>query len=309
MCDARIMDRTVRAVLEGDDAAPGRIAATDVARLVLNLQVALMRAAHAVLRRPKRTVTGRYQGFIEQATKLSFVRVEEGSFAGVMSLPDVTAEGLLDMGLEGRDLGHRAWEHLLHALEAPDGNDVDPALAEAVVKLADGVGLGARTRRIRLESVNADSRIVHSAVIDESTRQRMRVATALPAPQQDVVHGQLVEADFEHRTARLSRPAGETVKVQFTDEHADDIYAVLREQGTFVGHVSYNKKTGQVSRVQVQQVIPASEQLRLFGDFHQHRTVAELAIEQGIDRPQQLGSLRSESLDDDELAEFAECAE
>ena len=190
------MDRTVRAVLEGDDAAPGRIAAVDVAHLVLKLQIALMRAAHVVLRRPKRTTTGRYQAFIEQATRLRFINVEEGSFAGVLSLPDMTADGLPDIGLTGQDLGYRAWQRLLDVLQAPEGSDIDPLLADAVVNLADGVGLGARTSRIRLESVGADSQIARSVIIDESTRERMRTATALPSPQQDVVHGQLVEADL-----------------------------------------------------------------------------------------------------------------
>jgi hypothetical protein len=56
-------------------------------------------------------------------------------------------------------------------------------------------------------------------------------------------------------------------------------------------------------------VVPASQQLQLFGDFHQHRTVAELAAEQGISAPQQLSSLSSETVDPEELAAFIGCAD
>lgn len=309
MCDARTMDRTVRAVLEGDDAAPGRIAAVDVARLVLDVQIALMRAAHAVLRRPKRAATGRYQAFIEQATRLTFVRIEEGSFAGVMLLPDVTSNDNLDIGLDVHDLGFLAWQRLLDSLQSPSEEDIDPWLADAIVKLADDVNLGGRTRRIRLESIGSGHQPSRSAIIDEPMRRRMKEASAQPPPQQDALHGQLVEADFENHTARLRRPTGEAVKVEFADDYADEILAVLRQPGTFIGEVIYSRTTGQVTRVHLRQVVSASEQLQLFGEFHQHWTVAELATEQGVSGPQRLDSLRSEAVDPEELAAFVECAE
>jgi hypothetical protein len=309
VCDARPMDRTVRAVLEGDDAAPGRIAAVDVARLVLDVQIALMRAAHVVLRRPKRATAGRYQALIEQATRLSFVRIEEGSFAGVMSLPDVGTGGDSDIGLEVQDLGYLAWQRLLDVVREPSEADIDPWLADAIVKLADGVNLGGRTRRIRLESVGVDGQLSQSVIIDEPTRRRMKEVSAQSAPQHDAVHGRLVEADFELHTARLRLPTGEKVKVEFADDYSDEILAVLRESGTFVGEVVYSRTTGQVTRVHLRQVILASEQLQLFGEFHQHRTVAELATEQGVSGPQRLDSLRSETVDPEELVAFIGCAE
>lgn len=297
-------------MLEGDEASPGRIQATDVAKLLLGIQAALRRAAHVVLGRPRLATTGRYEAAIEEATRLRVVRVEEGSFAGVLALPDVErgADELdIDVGLH--DLGYRAFHRLLDVLENPS-TDVDQGLARAIAQLAEDVNLGGRTRRIRLEAMTSDDHSSRIAIIDEMTRSTMQAAANQPEPRPDVLYGRLVEADFERNQARLRQPTGEAVVVTFDDDLADDIQAALREPNTFVGDVTYNKQTGHASQVALRRVVGPGEQLVLPGlQFYRHRTVAELAAEQGLGEPQDLDSIRASIVDDDELAAFVAAAE
>jgi CRISPR/Cas system endoribonuclease Cas6 (RAMP superfamily) len=74
--------RIVRAQLDGMDAEPGRVAAADVARIILGLERAIARAAYLVLERARRGVTGRHSLAIESAARLRFVGVDRGSFVG-----------------------------------------------------------------------------------------------------------------------------------------------------------------------------------------------------------------------------------
>jgi hypothetical protein len=307
VCHDRRVDRFIRAVLEGDDAAPGRIAAADVARLLLGMQSVLRRAAHVVLGRPRPTLTGRYGKAIEDATRLRLVRVEAGSFASVLALPDISTDAD-DLGLDGtvHDLGYRAFDHLLNVLQVSEPG-IDPGLARAIGQLAEDVNVGSRVSLIRLETLAAEGRV---AVIDGSTRRAMELAASQPERRPDTVYGRLVEADFENNKARLRQPTGEAVTVTFDESLADDIQAALREPSVFVGDIIYNRPTGLDIRIALDHVVGPDEQLALSGlHFHGHRTVAELAIEQGVHAPQNLDNLRASGIDADELAAFVAAAE
>jgi len=115
VCEAHYMDRIIRAALEGDEAEPGRVAAADVARLVLGLQTTLRRAAFSILGRFPRAITGgRYEAAIEDATRLKFVAVEPGSFVSVLALPEVAdGENTLAVDVSLQDLGYRSFHRLL----------------------------------------------------------------------------------------------------------------------------------------------------------------------------------------------------
>lgn len=91
---------------------------------------------------------------------------------------------------------------------------------------------------------------------------------------------------------------------------ADDIQAALREPSGFAGDVTYNRQTGHALRIALHRVVGPDEQLALPGlHFQGHRTVAELAIEQGVHAPQDLDNLRVSGIDADELAAFVTAAE
>jgi len=306
------MDRIIRAALEGDEAEPGRVAAADVARLVLGLQTTLRRAAFSILGRFPRAITGgRYEAAIEDATRLKFVAVEPGSFVSVLALPEVAdGDNTLAVDVSLQDLGYRSFHRLLDVLDLSTGTAVEPTLASAVAQLAEDVNVGGRTSRIRLESMAHADRLERRGVIDRDTRRRMQDIAASPRQQKsDMLYGRLMEADFERHTARLRLGTGEAVVVTFGEDLADDIQRVLREPNMFSGEVSYDASSGQATRVLVRAVAPPAPQLAIpVEQFREHRTVAELAEEQGIHAPQNLAALRSREIDDGELAAFVAAA-
>jgi hypothetical protein len=304
------VNRFIRAVLEGEDTAPGQIAATDVARLLLGVQSVLRRAAHVVLGRSRLTMTGRYGTVIEDATRLRLVRIEASSFASVLALPDIVTEAAdLGMDVTMRDLGYRAFDRLLDALQLSESIP-DPGLARAIGRLAEDMNVGGRVSLIRLETLSDEARPRRVAVIDGSIRRAMELAASQPERRPDMVHGRLVEADFENYQARLRQPSGEAVTVTFDESLADDIQAALREPSAFAGDIVYNRLTGLDIRIELHHVVGPDEQLTLPGlHFHDHRTVAELALDQGVHAPQDLDNLRASEIDADELAEFVAAAE
>jgi hypothetical protein len=303
------VNRFIRAVLEGEDAAPGRIAATDVARLLLGVQSVLRRAAQVVLGRPSVTMTDRYDAAIEDATRLRLVRIEANSFASVLALPDIATEAAdLRMDVTMQDLGYRAFDRLVDVLQLSEPS-LDPGLARAIGQLAEDVNVGGRVSLIRLETLADEARAKRVAVIDESTRRTMELAARQPERQPDImVHGLLVEADFENYEARLRQPGGEAVTVTFDEGLADDIQAALRKPSDFT--VDIVRPPGLDIRIELHHVVGPDERLALSGpDFHDHRTVAELALEQGVRTPQDLDDLRAGGIDADELAAFVAAAE
>ena len=85
--------RIIRAHLEGAEAEAGRIAAADVARIIIGLERAIASAAYLVLRRPRRGA-GRHAQAIESAARLRFVGIESGSFVEILALPEPSGRSI-----------------------------------------------------------------------------------------------------------------------------------------------------------------------------------------------------------------------
>lgn len=255
--------RCVTVELLGPDGAPGEVPATDVARLVLGVQAVIRRAAHVVLGRPRLATYGRYEADIEGATRLRLDRVERG--ACVFALPDIERdEGELEVDVGAHDLGYRALHQLMDVLQEQPVQ-VEHRLARAVSQLADDVNVGGRTGAIRFRTDADAERAGRLAVVDENTRFWMQEAAHQPRRRQDMVHGRLVEADFERNQARLRQPGGEAATVTFDDDLADGIQAVLREPNLFVGEVTFNQRSGHAVHVALRRIVAPNEQLMLPG--------------------------------------------
>src|SRR4051812_7217635 len=108
--------RVVRAQLEGTDAEPGRVAAADVARMILGLERAIARAAYLVLGKARRGATGRHHQVIESAARLRFVGVEKGSFIEVLALPDTAEPSDEELPISVADLSSLAFSRLLEVI-------------------------------------------------------------------------------------------------------------------------------------------------------------------------------------------------
>lgn len=253
-----VKDRQIRAVVT--PASGATATAADFAKLVLGLQAALRRAALVVLGRPRSVATGRYIAVVELVTALLPVSMRAHTL--VVALPDLPGEGggLDDLGLDvtAQDLGHRACLELAAAIADP-GPRTDPALARAVAQLADDLNVGGRTQRLVLDLPGA------TATVDAPIREHMHAVASRADQRPGVVHGRLVEADFERLHARLRLPDGEAIVVTFAEHLADDVQRALRMPNALAGDIAYHPHTGAVVRVDMREVIGVPEQPELPG--------------------------------------------
>lgn len=277
--------KEIRVRLEGEHARLGRIPAADVARLLLLLEKAAAQAAAVVLHQPK-TTTGRYKAVIEQAVHFRLVGIEEGSVVPVLELPDPAPPelGAATLEFDVVTLGESAVKALLDAAKKP----TEPLIAKAILDVADGMYVGERYDSIVIE-VPSNGRRRRKVNIDSKVRKRLRKyvdAAPVPTPRTDDLVGTLVEADFERCTARLRTPTEAAVEVSFSEEHADDIHAALRERSTVRGDVLFDPKTHTAKSVSLTEIVRGIEQLALDpGEFWNEVSFDDLAERQAAGRP------------------------
>lgn len=63
-----------------------------------------------------------------------------------------------------------------------------------------------------------------------------------------------MEADFERRTARLRTSSNRVVRVEFDDDHADEIQRALRQNAEFEGIVTFDPTTNQAVAVEMRSI-------------------------------------------------------
>jgi hypothetical protein len=272
----------LRVKLDGADAKLGQVLASDVARLLLEVERAVTRSASVALGR-RRVASGR-RAAIEQAAQLRLVAVEEGSVVPVLRLPEsdtAHAEGTLEF--EVASLAETAVRGLVEAAATAEAH---PNVAQALVHLADAVQVGERYESVTFEYSEKTRDVHRVARLDQATANRLREAIERQPPRirEDTLSGTLVEADFERKTARLRGQLNEAVIVSFDDELADEIQDALRRQATFHGEVAYDPDTLVAQRVRLSKISPGT-QLNFGVDpdaFWAERSFQELAAEQGV---------------------------
>ncbi|MFF0654942.1 hypothetical protein [Micromonospora tulbaghiae] len=297
--------RIVRAKLEGVNAEPGRVAAADVARIILGLERAIARAAYLVLGKARRG-TGRHSQAIEGAARLRFVGVERGSFVELLALPEGGEPTDDELPFSVADLSSMAFDRLLTVITS-GSPDTDAELAAAVAQLATELGIGDRNTSITLidDSDTHAGQEPRRATIDASVRERMqRLSQQTPASRDETLVGVLFEADFEGHTARLRLGSGGVVTVNFPPELADDIQEALRSRARLEGHVRYHPRTAQATSVELR-AVSRSTQLELdVESFWESQTFSELQAAQGTTGRVDAGALGMADLTDDERAAF-----
>jgi len=187
--------------LTGDDAQLGRVAAGDVARMLLGVERAVARAAGHVIGRQVKP-TGRRGRAIEETTRFRLLSIERGSVVGVLDTLDVDVPSLGPLALES-------------ALATAAGSETEQVdVAEAFVRLVDDVGVGSRFRSLTLEEEGpAERRMV---TLDSPARDRLfEIVSAAPNARDDSLVGVLVEANFESNTARLRTTGGQRIAISF----------------------------------------------------------------------------------------------
>lgn len=286
--------------LEGASARLGEVPARDVANAVLGFEQALQVAAAALWGRRERG-TGRRGRTPEEATRLRWTSyVKRGSVRIPLALPGgAIDEEQLDITVP--TLGEAA---LARTIEVIEGSDVGgPEVAEALTKWCTRLGVGQKYvvdlggpavgRNIRIDD-HARSRIANIAT------RRVR------DPEAGVVAGILYEANFEDLEARVRSADGSSATVIFDEQHADDIHEALRSPTTIEGEVVVDPVTLGVRSIHLRNVSrPEQLGLQLLQrDFTSHRTIDELAAQQGVPTLSGPDELPSFEMDDDEYAIF-----
>jgi hypothetical protein len=308
--------RIIRARLDGIDAEPGRVAAADVARIIVGLERAIARAAYVVLGRPRRG-SGRHTQAIESAARLRFVGFESGSLVELLALPDTCEPADNELPVPIADLSSQAFDRLLDAITS-GGPEMDAELAAAVAQMAAELGIGDRNVSITLSEdiPSPGRRAPRAAKVDATVRERMqRFSIPMKPSKADTLVGVLVEADFESHTARLRLANGTGVTVNFSPDLEDDIYEALRGRASFQGLVHYHPKTSQALTVELRTVVVNTQlQLELEDEqFWRVDSFADLQAAQRTSGRVDVAHIVMTDLTDDERAAFAaalaECAE
>lgn len=154
--------------LVGKQATLGQVAMVDVARLMLDVETLVARAAGiAIGRRPKRT--GRWEGTIEEATRLRLVKIKRGSVVlEVVGPQSGPLEDELDLSV--RSLADLGWATTTGALNRLADAD-DPDLLMRLLNLADRMSIGNRFEAVEFRT---DGKQV--AKLDGAKRKTLRTA-------------------------------------------------------------------------------------------------------------------------------------
>jgi hypothetical protein len=288
--------------LVGKNAKLGDVPMVDVARLMLDVQTLIARAAGvAIGRRPK--ATGRWEGTIEEATRLRLVRIKRGSVTVEVQGPRADPlDGEFDLGAES--LADVGWSAATSVLTSTSDHD-DPDLLVRLLNLGDHLAIGTRYSAIEFRTDGAVT-----AQLDEERRNRLRTAVerrrdASSAPPS--VAGLLFEADFERHTARVRTQEDDVVELVFDEDQAATIKEALRERSQFQGDVTFDPINNSVKSVRLRR-ITRFEQLLLGADeesFWASPSFADLATVQGTAPIESFDGLRS-SLTDDEYRQFVD---
>lgn len=293
---------TLRLVLEGGQARLGEVPAVDVAHLIEGAVRAVARAAELISGREPGQV-GRRGAPIENATRFVLTGVQPGSVAVLLGAPSTNASDGLQ--LDDPRLTEMA---LTSTLDSLAGVELDAYIARGLADLADDLAIGTRYASLRFVA-EGGSIGERSSVLNRAARGRLRqVADQTPSVAPSAIAGTLVEADFEQRTARLRTSANRRVRVEFSDDHADEIQRALRQKAEFDGVVTYDPSTNQAVAVEMRS-IRRTQQLGLnlaSTDYWVRSTIADLAEEQHVSHVGDLSTMRDDEASDDEIDRFFE---
>jgi len=289
--------RTLRLSLEGGEASLGRVAARDVARMLLGVERAVARAAgHARGRQLKST--GRWGRTIEEATHFRLLGIERGSVIGLLELPDrQVVDGAFH--LEDPSLSELAVESAFAVLggESPELGDV----VDSFIQLAEELDIGSRFETLTLETGGVMAK--RTVRLDRTVRDRLVASrTRPPDSRDDSLVAVLVEADFEAGTARLRTPDGKKVFVRFDDRLADGVQEGLRRRAEFVGEVQFDPRTMQAGSIVLRRIVE-NRPLPLGldpGDFWSLESVEDVARRAGVQPVVTFDRLREPDHDDDD---------
>lgn len=240
------MSTVLRVRLTGDDAQLGRVAAGDVARMLLGIERAVARAAGHVIGRQVKS-TGRRGRAIEETTRFRLLSIERGSVVGVLELPEQAANA------DVPSLGQLALESALATAAGEETEQVD--VAEAFVRLVDDVGVGSRFQSLTLEEEGPAGRKM--VTLDRPARDRLfEIVSAAPSARDDSLVGVLVEA-ASRAILRVYEPPAASASRSALRPSSPTGFRKACGGSRSSGEVSYDPKTLEARSVNLRSIVRA----------------------------------------------------
>ena len=284
----------LRVRLEGDGAELGKVAASDVANLLLLTERAIARSASVAMGKPSRKV-GRRKRAVAEASHLVLMGIERGSVVPVLELPRVRRSPEDQQSVETNDehLAEIAAGQLLDVISGKiDGH---PYVVEVLAQMGEQLAIGLRYDRVGFEVVGTNQQL-RRCDLDSPVAIRMqeRVKLFRAATRKGLLIGTLVEADFEAYTARLRTTDGGSVAVAFDPGMAAEIKGALTQPGAIEGWITYDPANHVAQSINLQRVVTGHQTTLDLGDraFRKHQSFSELQAEQSITGPFDVHELR-----------------
>jgi hypothetical protein len=298
--EARVSSLLV--ALGGPDVRLGEVPAADVGRLLVNLDKVLTGAASVVVRRPAMG-PGRREDTIKSAAHFRLRGIKPGSVLAELA-PPAAPQTPDQFDVDVPHLGELAARTLIAGINDPDA--LHPAIAKPLAALLDEAGVGRTADSVSFILTDKAGTSLATGVANRELRRSLdRDETSVAERNSDVL-GTLVEADFEHRTARLLLVDNSAVNVSFDDSLDDGIYTALRGQARLEGLVRYDPDTEQAKTIQLRALAPAQD---LFDvdprGFSRVRSFAELQSEQEVSGLVDSSELFDEDASEEERESYA----
>lgn len=294
---------SLKARVQGPAVEAGRIGLRDLVHFSRQFQKALERAAYTFAGQK-----GHSPRSIQQATALEVVGMEPGSFVMALELPREQDS------LPGLDLGEQALEALLNGLAGVLGDAVELPPAYDIGVLVAWRDLGQLFKR-GIEQISFDLTTRHKTrtyVYDQKVQARVAERIVGPEPNQVVIEGRLLMADFKETglRCRLHPPAGPAVPCQFDEALTEEVAQALRHYVRVTGVAEKDPVTDEIRLLRIRDVETLDllkrqesvsvKAVREAVDFWDGATVEELAEIQGVKPLDALSALQGDFWPEDE---------
>ncbi len=271
----------------------------EVAAFLDELVGLVARGAGEILRRPIRS-TGRYEGPIEDASRIRLASLTSGSIVAEF-LPAVAPDAVGGIGLDAENLSDQAFGLLIDVAAGSD--EQHPELASALTSFIDRFAGRREGSSLRIEDRRPGRE--RQVVLEASPLVAVGQGDATPPADPSAtteVSGRFFEANLEARSAQVRTPSGDKVAVTFGPEHDEDIQRLFGDRAALRGEVRYDPMTNRMKAVRIREIMTGDQlDLELGGtDFWTDRPASELVAEAGAQAVTDPAELELSGISDEE---------
>lgn len=281
--------RSIKTTFEGPDIGPGWVPVPDLLAVLDGLQNAIVIVVEDLWGRRHRP--GPVPSEIQRQATLQFGDVRVGSFGATLTLQAPKRDEP-----EMFDIQPEAIDRLLMGIEDQVAGRVPDLPGEARRHIET---VAARIRRTEDRLILEGGRARKHIVISSDTVAPPELPTRVSAPHTVRLTGRLLEIDYRDRSAEVWDPLGRMTRIRFSEEQRDQVDAAREQHVAVEGRldVTPSGRSGLL-------MLESLTSVRLDEEFWQARTLAQLAVEQGVRPVDDPASLVAPFWEEDDEEEF-----